>query len=92
MPKIGIASGQLDLTVPAGAFVGWLNNTSDYSFVRHTAASPKFNSSPGPGTGIRVGEVFTHQFDSTGVFPYTTSTGGGTITVESGPGPGTPAA
>jgi len=91
MPTISIASGPLDLTVPAGAFVGWRNDTGDYSFVRHNATNPKFNSSPGPGTGIRVGEVFTHQFDTTGVFPYTTSTGTGTITVVSGPGPGTPA-
>ena len=91
MPTISIASGQLDLTVPAGAYVGWKNDTADYSFVKHTASSPKFNSSPGPGTGIRVGEVFTHQFVNTGVFPYTTSTGSGTITVVEGPGPGTPA-
>lgn len=92
MPKISIASGQLDLTVPAGAFVGWVNDTSDYSFVRHTATKPQFDSSPGPASGIRKGEVFTHQFVSTGTFPYTTSTGSGTITVVEGPGPGTPAA
>ena len=90
MPTISIASGG-DLTIPAGGIVGWVNDTSDYSFVRHNHAKPAFNSSPGVATGLRKGETFTHQFESTGVFPYVTSAGSGTITVVAGPGVGTPA-
>lgn len=35
---LSIGSGSPDLTVPAGATVVWTNNTTDYSFVRHTPA------------------------------------------------------
>lgn len=91
MPRIAISSGG-DITVPAGGFVGWVNDTSDYSFVRHNHTKPAFDSSPGVATGLRKGETFTHQFNQTGVFPYVTSAGSGTITVVEGPGPGTPAA
>ena len=91
MPTISIASGG-DLTIPAGGFVGWVNDTSDYSFVKHNHTKPAFNSSPGVATGLRKGETFTHQFNDPGVFPYVTSVGSGTITVVQGPGPGTPAA
>lgn len=90
MPTIDIAGGG-DLTVPLGAFVGWRNNTGDYSFVRHVAAKPEFNSSPGAATGLRNGEVFSHQFFRKGTYVYETSAGTGTITVVDGPGPGTPA-
>ena len=90
-PTISITSGG-DLTVPAGAFVNWVNDTADYSFVRHNAAKPVFNSSPGPASGLRKGEVFTYQFNDKGTFAYVTSAGSGTITVVDGPGPGTPAA
>jgi hypothetical protein len=92
MPTINLAGGSLDLTIPSGGFVGWQNNTGDYSFVRHTAAAPEFDSSPGTATGLRNGEVFSHQFTEVGTYKYTTSTGSGTITVVDGPGPGTPAA
>ena len=91
MPTVNLAGGSLDLTVPAGAFVGWRNNTGDYSYVRHLATKPQFNSSPGVATGLGNGEVFTHQFNSPGTYAYETSTGQGTITVVDGPGPGTPA-
>lgn len=92
MPTINLAGGSLDLTVLAGAFVGWKNNTGDYSYVRHTATAPEFDSSPATATGLRNGEVFTHQFAETGTFKYQTSAGSGTITVVDGPGPGTPSA
>jgi hypothetical protein len=96
MPKINLAGGSLDLTVPVGAFVGWHNNTGGYSYVRHTVAAgnePAFDSSPGPASGLRNGEVFSHQFTEAGQYRYQTSTGIGTITVlDQGPGPGTPAA
>jgi plastocyanin len=91
MPTINLAGGSLDMTIPAGGYVGWLNNTGAYSFVRHTATAPEFDSSPGVATGLRNGEVFSHQFLETGTYKYTTSTGSGTITVVDGPGPGTPA-
>lgn len=92
MPTVSITSGSLDLTVPAGAFVGWRNDTGGYSYVRHLATKPQFNSSPGVATGLRNGEVFHHQFTAPGSYGYETSTGSGTITVVNGPGPGTPAA
>lgn len=91
MPTLSIASGG-DLTIPAGGYVEWVNDTNDYSFVRHNKPAPAFNSSPGVASGLRKGETFTHQFEQTGVFPYITSAGSGTITVVPGPGPGTPAA
>ncbi len=93
MPQLSITGGG-DLTVPAGAFVGWVNDTADYGFVRHDVAKgqPAFDSSPGPATGLRKGEMFTHQFVDKGTFRYVTSGGTGTITVVDGPGPGTPAA
>ena len=91
-PGLTIGSGALDLTVPAGATVGWLNATDDYSFVRHTpAAGPvAFNSSPKAGTGIPVGATFSNVFTEPGTYPYETSAGTGTITVTDGPGVGTP--
>lgn len=95
MPTINIARDSLDMTVPFGAFVGWKNDTGDYSYVRHLPAStrdaPLFDSSPGVATGLRNGEVFNYQFDQPGKFRYETSTGIGTITVtDEGPGVGVP--
>ncbi len=82
-PVIEIGKDALDLTVPAGATVDWLNATADYSFVRHTPTSGKaaFDSSPKPGTGIPVGSTFSHTFAEVGTFTYETSAGTGTITV-----------
>ena len=92
-PRIDLGLESLDLTVPAGATINWVNKTADYSFVRHTPATGKalFDSSPKPGTGLRVGDTFSHTFTEVGTFPYATSTGTGTITVIEGPGVGTPA-
>lgn len=96
-PVIEIGKDALDLTVPAGASVVWRNTTADYTYVRHTPASgaPAFNSSPKAGTGIRVGDTFTHIFDAPGTYTYQTANGAsvltGTITVTDGPGVGPPA-
>ena len=92
-PVIELSLDSLDLTVPAGATVKWLNKTADYSYVRHTPASGKalFDSSPKAGTGLRVGDTFKHIFDTPGTYTYATSVGAGTITVTEGPGVGTPA-
>lgn len=91
-PVIDLGIESLDLTVPAGATVNWLNKTADYSYVRHTPASGKvlFDSSPKPGTGLRVGDTFSHTFSAPGTYVYETSAGTGTITVTDGPGVGTP--
>lgn len=90
--SLSIGTGSADLTVPAGATVIWKNNTTDYSYVRHTPASGAvlFDSSPKQGTGIRVGDTFSHIFDVPGTYPYATSVGTGTITVTDGPGAGAP--
>ena len=92
-PVIDLGVESLDLTVPAGATVNWLNKTLDYSYVRHTPAAGKalFDSSPKAGTGLRVGDTFSYIFATPGTYPYQTSTGTGTITVTDGPGAGTPA-
>jgi plastocyanin len=92
-PVVELGIDSLDLTVPAGATVQWLNKTADYSYVRHTPAAGKtlFDSSPKAGTGLRVGDTFSHTFTEVGTFPYATSTGTGTITVIEGPGVGAPA-
>ena len=91
-PRIDLGVEGLDLTVPAGATVNWLNKTADYSFVRHTPESGKvvFDSSPKQGTGIRVGDTYSFTFSAPGTYPYETSVGTGTITVTDGPGVGTP--
>lgn len=91
MPTISLAGGNLDLTVPAGAFVGWVNDTEDYAFVRRTKQPWAFDSGSGTASGLRKGEVFTMRFEEEGTYAYETSTGLGTITVVAGPGPGTPA-
>ena len=97
-PVVEIGKDALNLTVPAGATVAWQNATADYTYVRHTPASgaPAFDSSPKAGTGIRVGDTFTHLFDTPGTYTYQTTNGAsvltGTITVTDGPGVGTPAA
>lgn len=91
---VSLAAGPLDVTVPSGAFVAWLNDTGDYAFVRHVAADGEevlFDSSPGVATGLRNGERFRHQFSELGTYTYETGTGAGTVTVVAGPGPGTPA-
>ncbi len=91
-PVIDIGKESLDLTVPAGATVKWLNATADYTYVRHTPASGPalFDSSPKAGTGIRVGDTYSNIFDAVGTYTYTTSAGNGTITVTEGPGVGAP--
>lgn len=90
--ELGVES--LDVTVPAGATVNWLNSTGDYSYVRHlpTRGSALFDSSPKAGTGIRVGDTFSYIFEEPGTYAYTTSVGDGTITVTDGPGVGYPTA
>jgi hypothetical protein len=97
MPKIGLASGDLDVTVPDGAFVAWVNDTDDYAFVRRTASANAmpFSSGSGTASGLRKGEVFVFQVTKTGKFTYSAGTEAaprtGTITVVPGPGVGTPA-
>ncbi len=92
VPVLTIGAGATDLTVPAGATIDWVNKTADYSFVRHTPSSGAvaFDSSPKQGTGIRVGDTFSHTFDTAGTYSYATSVGTGTITVTVGPGVGAP--
>lgn len=92
-PVIELSLDSLDLTVPAGATIEWLNKTTDYSYVRHTPASGAalFDSSPKAGTGLRAGDTFKHIFDTPGTYSYATAQGTGTITVIEGPGVGTPA-
>lgn len=97
MPRISLASGDLDLEVPDGAFVSWVNDTDDYAFVRReaTAAKMPFSSGTGPASGLRKGEVFTVQFTRKGSWTYSAGHESdpmtGTITVVDGPGAGTPA-
>jgi hypothetical protein len=97
MPRIGLAAGGLDITVPSGAFVSWVNDSGDYASVRRVAANNAFpfDSGSGPASGLRAGEAFTVQTAKTGSFPYKVETASGirtgTITVVTGPGAGTPA-
>jgi hypothetical protein len=79
VPLIRIGQDNLDLRVVAGALVEWRNNTSDYSYVTSTTGA--FDSSPGQGTGIPVGQTWSHRFNQPGEFAYETSAGEGTITV-----------
>ena len=98
MPRTGLAAESLDITVPDGAFVSWVNDTGDYASVRRVAAKTAFpfDSGSGAASGLRAGEVFTVQTTRTGTFPYEVVTAAGTrtgtITVVPGPGAGTPAA
>lgn len=97
MPRTSLSAASLDITVPDGAFISWVNDTGDYASVRRVAAKSAFpfDSGSGPASGLRAGEVFTVQTTRTGTFPYevVTSSGTrtGTITVVAGPGAGTPA-
>lgn len=94
MPTVSLEDGPLDVTIPAGGYVGWRNDTGDYAFVRHVPSDDQevlFDSSPEPATGIRAGEVFSARFGEVGTYSYESSAGTGTITVVPGPGLGTPA-
>lgn len=89
------AAASLDLTVPAGAFVVWENQTGNYAFVRHLPEDGQealFDSSPEPATGIANGARFSTRFADPGTYRYETSVGIGTVTVTEGPGSGAPAA
>lgn len=74
---VGIGSGSLDITVVNGATVRWVNNTTDYTYVR----SARFDSGSGTGQGIPVGGTFEALMDEPGTYTYSTSVGTGTITV-----------
>jgi plastocyanin len=84
IPRIAIGVDGLDLTVPAGGAVTWVNKTSDYSFVRSTKTplNAEFSSGDGVGTGIPVNATFTAKFSRPGIYVYETSAGSGTITVK----------
>lgn len=90
-PQVSLADGDLNVTVPNGGYVQWVNDTGDYAWVRRTQTPGAFDSGSGPANGLRHGETFTARFARTGTFAYETSQGSGTVTVVAGPGPGTPA-
>lgn len=75
---VEIGVDPLDVTVPAGGAVTWVNRTGDYTFVDGGSA---FSSGTGPGTGIPVGQSFTATFGRAGTYAYDTSVGSGTVTV-----------
>lgn len=82
-PTVNIGDGDFTMTVASGATVVFHNDTEDYAWVR--AADGSFDSSPGPGTGIRAGDDFRQQFSvlfDTTTVTVNTSHGTGTITVE----------
>ena len=76
--QVQIGVHALDVTVPAGGAVTWVNRTGDYTFVD---GGTTFSSGTGPGTGIPVGKSFTATFGRTGTYAYSTSVGTGTVTV-----------
>ena len=96
-PRTSLAGSDLDITVPDGAFITWVNDTGDYASVRRVAPRTAFpfDSGSGPASGLRAGETFMVQTTRTGTFPYEVVTAAGTrtgtITVVPGPGAGTPA-
>lgn len=78
VPKIAIGTDSLDLTIRAGGSVTWVNETADYTFVNGGEA---FSAGIGAGKGIPIGGTFTASLAEPGVYPYSTSAGAGTITV-----------
>lgn len=91
--KVVLGKDALDVTVPAGATLSWVNGTGDYAFVRATQDSRGrrlFDSGSGPASGLAAGEAFSHTFGSKGTFTYETSAGPGVVRVVDGPGVGTP--
>lgn len=84
VPKVLIGAGSLDISVPVGGAVEFVNATDDYTHVTSTGTS-KLTSFPssgtGPGSGIPVGKSHVVTFTRKGSFPYETSAGTGTVTV-----------
>jgi plastocyanin len=76
--QVQIGAGSLDVTVPVGGAVTWVNRTGDYTFVDGGRA---FSSGTGAGTGIPVGKTFTATLGRAGTYTYTTSVGTGRVTV-----------
>lgn len=83
VPQIEIGgAGPVDLTVPVGGSVEWVNKTADYTSVTGVLAGKQvFSSGTGPGSGIPVGKSYTAVLAKKGVYTYTTSVGTGTVTV-----------
>lgn len=84
VPRVLIGAGSLDITVPVGGAVEFVNQTDDYSYVTSTGTttSTRFTSSgTGPGSGIPVGKSHVATFTRAGSFGYETSVGSGTVTV-----------
>jgi hypothetical protein len=84
VPKVLVGNGSLDLVVPVGGAVEFVNATADYTFVTSlgTTSATRFPSSgTGPGSGIPVGKSHLVTFTRAGAFAYETSVGTGTITV-----------
>lgn len=83
-PQVLIGTGPLDVSVPVGGAVAFVNATADYTYVTSTGTtrSDSFPSSgTGPGTGIPVGDSHVVTFTRKGTFPYETSAGTGVVTV-----------
>jgi plastocyanin len=78
VPQIAIGTGSLDVSIPAGGSVTWVNETADYTFVD---GGDFFRAGVGAGKGIPVGGTFTANLADPGEYLYTTSAGTGTITV-----------
>lgn len=93
-PTLTLGAQPLDVTVPAGTTLTFVNGTGDYTFVRHLPSKPRekvaFDSGSGPASGLAAGERFSATFPTTGTLVYETSLGQGTVTVVDGPGVGTP--
>jgi plastocyanin len=95
LPKLRLGKDPLNVTVPAGTTLSFVNESGDYTFVRSAADSRgrrTFDSGSGAKQGLGVGESFAVTFAKAGTVPYETSFGTGTITVAPGPGVGTPTA
>lgn len=78
-PEIALGADALDLEIPLGGTVRWVNRTADYAFVRGEVEG--FDSGTGAGRGIPVEGSYAYTFTEPGAFAYTSSAGAGTITV-----------
>lgn len=78
VPKVEIGVSSLDVTVPLGGSVTWVNKTADSAVVD---GRPTFNSGTGTAQGIPVGGTYTAKFTKAGAFGYTAAGGTGTVTV-----------
>lgn len=81
VPTISIGVDPLDLTIPAGVTVRFINATSDYTFIK--IPKIQLQAGVGPGKGIPIGATYdVTELTTPGTYPYETSVGFGTITVQ----------